>query len=960
MHENDLDILAVTEVDLADFDEKRPFSIEGYQTFFPLQRVGSTTKRMLCFVKDTIEVSQRSDLMSGLLSNVWLELRASNQKILICTIYREFNDLTGTGKMSVQEQCDRLGLLVDQFEKASKEGLVVCLGDLNIDLNKWDDCRYYMKKVAETYQMGLAKSGMEVVDFGITWRRVHADGRILESAIDHAATNKPEAIDNHFTVEIDYSDHELISLDLNVNVQKRSQEPIRSRDLRKLRSNPSYFLNALNKIDWSSLFEMLSVDQMEEFWTSEINKCLDEVAPWQERKRKKRKVVLPEEVKAAVQKRNKMKKQLKEIQGSGSVDRDFEMKFKKYNNYCNNLVKKAVRQISGKNITENSTVEEVWKSLGHVMRPETMAKKSMKIKEGNDIIEDPQTLTQISNKFFKKKVEDLAASIKKDPSVDPLGRLRQKYMGAGLEFSLKTVQVQDVLKIMKQLKTKKSAGFDGISAEILKLGAEVLAVPLTHIINTSIVSGVFPTNWKEAKVVPIHKKGDKRTLKNYRPVALLSVAGMILERVVAIQIEEHFENNRLFGDFQFGFRQNKSTISELLTLFENLLEAKEDRSFIMLLMYDLSAAFDTVSHDILCQKLRIYGFDNAAMKWVGSYLESRKQRVTISGKISDPVDINIGTPQGSRLSPLLFICLMADLELWTTSPLSNFADDTQSVIMEKSEEEAIETTRREANNVIGFFGGNNLVNNADKACLLYNKTGTASNIEIAGIGGENVSSKESEKLLGLHVSANLDWKVHIDKLSSELRARIGILRRLYHKLPRDKLFIVAEAIFNSKIRYGIAVYLKPTFEEEEIKSGHQYQATKQLQALQNEMLRTICGFRKKDKKNVQKLREKWLMMSVNQMSVYHTIIEAYNVIHKGSSETIREKMVNQGQECAYNLRSRANGVMLVPAKTRMSCQGFSYYAAKLYNKLPMNFRTANAASFKTLVKNWIWENIPSN
>ena len=110
---------------------------------------------------------------------------------------------------------------------------------------------------------------------------------------------------------------------------------------------------------------------------------------------------------------------------------------------------------------------------------------------------------------------------------------------------------------------------------------------------------------------------------------------------------------------------------------------------------------------------------------------------------------------------------------------------------------------------------------------------------------------------------------------------------------------------------------------------------------------------------MQKLTEEWLMMSVNQMSVYHTIIEAYNVIHKGSSETIREKMVNQGQECAYNLRSRANGVMLVPAKTRMSCQGFSYYAAKLYNKLPMNFRTAKAASFKTLVKNWIWENIPS-
>ena len=153
----------------------------------------------------------------------------------------------------------------------------------------------------------------------------------------------------------------------------------------------------------------------------------------------------------------------------------------------------------------------------------------------------------------------------------------------------------------------------------------MLAGPLTHMINTSIRKGVFPKNWKEAKVVPLHKKGDKQTLKNFRPVALLAVAGMILERIIAIQIEEYFESNGLFSEFQFGFRRNKSTISELLTLFENLNEAKEARLYIMLLMYDLSAAFDTVSHDVLCQKLMIYGFDTESMKWIESYLDARKQ-----------------------------------------------------------------------------------------------------------------------------------------------------------------------------------------------------------------------------------------------------------------------------------------------------------------------------------------------
>ena len=84
-----------------------------------------------------------------------------------------------------------------------------------------------------------------------------------------------------------------------------------------------------------------------------------------------------------------------------------------------------------------------------------------------------------------------------------------------------------VLKILKSLKTKRSFGYDGLSSEILKLASEVLVVPLTYIINFSIVTGKFPSNWKISKVIPLFKKGDKKSFKNHRPVALLPVAGMI-------------------------------------------------------------------------------------------------------------------------------------------------------------------------------------------------------------------------------------------------------------------------------------------------------------------------------------------------------------------------------------------------------------------------------------------------
>ena len=192
-----------------------------------------------------------------------------------------------------------------------------------------------------------------------------------------------------------------------------------------------------------------------------------------------------------------------------------------------------------------------------------------------------------------------------------------------MHFELREVEEKEVLKILKKLKPKTSQPLDGISSEILKMGAEVLCVPLTLIINISIISGFFPNEWKHAKCVPLFKKGNRKLLQNYRPVSLLSVSGMVLEKVIADQIEAFFEKNRLLGSYQFGFRKGKSIVSELLQLFDCILEAKDQRKEIILLMYDLSAAFDTLSHQTLINKLKIYGFDDQSIMWMESYLQGR-------------------------------------------------------------------------------------------------------------------------------------------------------------------------------------------------------------------------------------------------------------------------------------------------------------------------------------------------
>ena len=217
IQEYNIDIIGVSEVDLIDFDEKKPFKIEGFNTFFPLKRPGSNKKRHLCFVKEDLEVTQRSDLMSNSISNVWLEMNTKSQKILICTMYREWNNLDGNGPLNTNQHSENILTLKAQIESAIKEGLVIVIGDMNIDIKKWD--LPGISKTAEEYQLMIGECGLQMLDFGITWNRI-IESVLKESAIDHALTNKPEAVKDHFKVKFHRSDHDLICVDVNFNVQK--------------------------------------------------------------------------------------------------------------------------------------------------------------------------------------------------------------------------------------------------------------------------------------------------------------------------------------------------------------------------------------------------------------------------------------------------------------------------------------------------------------------------------------------------------------------------------------------------------------------------------------------------------------------------------------------------------------------------------------------------------------------
>ena len=274
-------------------------------------------------------------------------------------------------------------------------------------------------------------------------------------------------------------------------------------------------------------------------------------------------------------------------------------------------------------------------------------------------------------------------------------------------------------------------------------------------------------------------------------------------------------------------------------------------------------------------------------------------------------------------------------------------------------ENLLEITSKEANNVIDFFSCNNLVNNSEKAAILYNTKGRGGKITIHGIGGETLESVQSEKLLGLHINSDFEWSNHIDKVCIELKKRIGILNRIKNRVPREKLIMISEAIFNSLIRYGVSVYLNPVFDEEDLKLKRMSKNMVVLQTLQNRMLRSVLGLKKEDHVNMINTRRKLNMMSVNQICIYHTLLETYNILRNLASEEINSKWKDTNDK-KYSLRSISKNVLKVPEKPVPKCLGFTYNAAKLFNMLPIDVREiTNENAFKIQTKDWIWKNIPS-
>ena len=204
------------------------------------------------------------------------------------------------------------------------------------------------------------------------------------------------------------------------------------------------------------------------------------------------------------------------------------------------------------------------------------------------------------------------------------------------DYFLKTsTNNEEIYKIIKSLNSNKSCGPNSIPTKVLHLLQDQISNHLATICNLSFSTGVFPAIPKTAKVIPIHKKNSKLEVSNYRPISLLSNIDKSFEKLIHSRLIEFLEGKQILYYRQFGFRKDFSTNHAILTLLESIQKALDDGQFACGIFIDLEKAFDTVSHDILLEKLNHYGIRGIANDWFRSYLSDRTQFVSSNGFNSD-------------------------------------------------------------------------------------------------------------------------------------------------------------------------------------------------------------------------------------------------------------------------------------------------------------------------------------
>ena len=464
--------------------------------------------------------------------------------------------------------------------------------------------------------------------------------------------------------------------------------------------------------------------------------------------------------------------------------------------------------------------------------------------------------------------------------------------------------------------------------------------PLVFLFNLSMKTNQIPSQWKNALIIPIHKKGNRNVPSNYRPISLTSSFCRIFETIISHKIMQHLLANNLLTPLQFGFIPNKSSSSQLLTCFFDWLTAFANNLTTDIVYTDIAKAFDSVSHPKLFATLQSYGLNCEVLNWIESFLSDRYQQVVIKDAFSSSLKIFSGVPQGSVLGPLLFLIFINDihectLPLGDEGSISLFADDTK---IYSTNSQKLQSS---LNSVCEFFSTHQLKLAPSKCVVLHvsKPSKTSSNNQCFYLNDHQISSKPNFKDLGVYISEDLKWSHHISYIVRNASVSLYNILKCFKSNNIWTLLKLYKTYVRPKLEYATSVW-SPYFKKDIAKiEGIQKRFTKSA------FLRSRIPYTSYNDRLF-----KINLKSLEYRRIEFDIIMMYKIINGLSDIDFNNYF--EFKEHSYNLRGNSRKIVSkFSFKSQPLLNCFFIRVIKYWNFLPENVAGApNLFTFKRLVK----------
>ena len=556
----------------------------------------------------------------------------------------------------------------------------------------------------------------------------------------------------------------------------------------------------------------------------------------------------------------------------------------------------------------------------------------------------PQKLCEDFNDFFFSKIERIR---------EKFGDSEKCYEYDGNEITSKLTKFEEidcsVVSKLIQKSNSKHSSLDPIPTTLVKACADILVPTITTIINKSLLCAHVPYAFKEAIVTPLLKKATLPTIpKNYRPVSNLSYLSKLLEDAALMQLNEHFIRNNLKESYQSAYRPLHSTETALIKVFNDVLSELDSQNVMCLVLLDLSAAFDTVDHEIILQRLNLsQGLDDDILSWIKSYLSDRTQRVSIKGHYSQPRHLLCGMPQGSKFGPRFYNKYTEPLGKLLIPLLYYhfYADDTQLLksLNPRSATDiasGIQCLENAIKLVSDWMYQNKLQLNCDKTEFLIfgsKPNITKANIHSIKVCEDTIKTVKQARNLGVIMDDNLSMIPHINQVVKACRFHLRSIWQIRKYLSEDIAKIIVHSLVISKLDYCNSTLINLPDK-----------AIRRLQLVMNEAARLVTLTPRRNHITPALKRLHWLPVKARiHYKVLVTTFKAINGLAPGYlSDMIQQYIPTK------TLRSSDQSLLREPPyRQQYGSRAFKNAAPRLWNALPLCLRTAkNIDCFKKDLK----------